>query len=187
MTCLRSSAYPLRFPIRFVGWPTAIRMTCGKLISAPYSYGSRVILHETPKSGIPDGEYTIGESIPNCFKSYSDTGSDNTFNLLLAFDGYGWFYTASYYDYWILEVQKRTIIVSNGIKFYPIYDTWYTQIPKTTDLSSGADTFNIYATYIDQGIDNAATTTISGELYFNGISCVGIATGGVEITTGVNE
>jgi len=185
-----NKTYPQCFPLRFVGWPQKIRVTCGKDISAPYSYGSRVILTQTPLSGSPQGDYVVGQYLPYYAMVYSDTGSDYDFNFLVEFTGYGQFYKDSADLFWRLYVKKNTNIFTLEVeKYFRTYDEWNTLIPASTDLSEGISTTvsnSIAAFYSDVSSNESLDSeTVSGILQLNGNAVAGVAYGGVSLSYGV--
>ena len=88
--------YPQSLPCRFEGFPPRIRVVCGRAFSerpgTPYSFGSRVILAQTPRSGQTSGVLAVGQPIPTTEIIYADTGDDDRFNLKIAHYGLGRFY-----------------------------------------------------------------------------------------------
>jgi len=137
-----SSIYPQSMHCRFVGFPAAIEVICGQAFSdaraTPYSFGSRVILYQTPKSGQLQGTLVAGQALPTLEILHSDTGDDTTFDLKVAHYGYGRFYLASANaPSYSLAVIKGMRIEATGIyRAFETVDVWTTCIPASTDLST---------------------------------------------------
>jgi hypothetical protein len=130
--------YPISLPLRFAGFPAAIRMICGEKIPAPYSYGSRVLLYRTPLCGEVQGEYISGAALPDYAMIYSNTGSDTDFDLRISFYGWGTFFQKKSDDtYCTLEIRKGTKIECGSLsKKFETIDLWETKVLASTNLSS---------------------------------------------------
>jgi hypothetical protein len=130
--------YPISLPVRYDGYPAAIKMTCGQKIPAPYSYGSQVILYRTPLCGVAQGAYVEDSALPAYAMIFSDTGNDDDYTIKLSFYGWGTFYVANAGDaYCHLEVRKGVKIECGSLaKKFETTDIWETRIPSSTVLSS---------------------------------------------------
>jgi len=132
--------YPLSMHCRFEGFPSRIRVICGRAFAearaTPYSFGSRVTLSQTPASGGMAGDLVPGEALPAYELVYSDTGSDEVFDLKVAYYGYGRFYLpGADSPYYALAVVKGIRIEAAGInRSFETLDLWDTLIPAPTDL-----------------------------------------------------
>jgi len=136
-----SDIYPQSLHCRFEGFPARIKVVCGRAFSearaTPYSFGTRVILSQTPKSGRLQGTLVPGESLPTFELIYSDTGDDAVFDLKISHYGHGRFYLAATGDaFSSLAVIKGVRIEATGInRSFETVDVWNTRLPATTDLS----------------------------------------------------
>jgi hypothetical protein len=136
-----ADSYPLSRHCRFVGFPARIRVVCGRAFSearaTPYSFGSRVSLVQTPRSGVAAGTLTPGEPLPELAIIYSDTGADDVFDLKVSHYGHGRFYLpTSEAGYYALAVIKGLRVEAAGIRrSFETVDVWDTRIPAGTDLS----------------------------------------------------
>jgi hypothetical protein len=140
-----SDIYPFSMHCRFEDFPARIRVTCGPAFSearaTPYSFGSRVDLVQTPKSGVLAGTLTPGEPLPTLETIYADTGDDDVFDLKLAHYGYGRFYLGSdEAAFYSLAVIKGMRVEATGIRrSFETVDVWNTRVPVETDLSELPD------------------------------------------------
>jgi hypothetical protein len=125
---------------RFEGFPARVRVVCGRAFSearsTPYSFGSRVNLAQTPRSGVLQGSYAAGQALPGLEIIYSDTGEDDVFDLKVSHYGYGRFYLpdaqASRYA---LAVIKGVRVEARGIRrAFETVDVWDTLLMADTDL-----------------------------------------------------
>ncbi|MHC1791442.1 hypothetical protein [Solidesulfovibrio sp.] len=137
-----SDMYPQSLPCRFEGFPARIRVVCGRAFSeargTPYSFGSRVSLAQTPKSGQVFGELAVGRELPVTEIIYSDTSLDDIFDLKVAHYGCGRFYLAdSEAACFTLAVIKGIRVEAAGIRrSFETVDIWDTLIPAGTNLST---------------------------------------------------
>ena len=136
--------YPRSMLCRFEGFPARIRVVCGRAFSetrgTPLSFGSRVTLVRTPKSGVVSGALVPGEALPVCELVYADSGDDDRFDLKVSHYGYGRFYLpqtgASRYA---LAIVKGIRVEAAGInRSFETVDNWETLIPASVDLSRPA-------------------------------------------------
>ena len=137
-----SDIYPQSLPCRFEGFPARIRVVCGRAFSearaTPYSFGSRVALAQTPKSGQTFGELAVGQELPVTEIIYSDTGNDQGFHLKVSHYGCGRFYLAdAKAPFFTLAVVKGIRVEAAGIcRSFETVDLWNTLIPAGSGLSS---------------------------------------------------
>lgn len=139
-----SEIYPQSMHCRFEGFPARVRVVCGRAFSearaTPYSFGSRVNLAQTPKSGVLQGACVAGQALPGLEIIYSDTGDDDVFDLKVSHYGYGRFYLpdaqASRYA---LAVIKGVRVEARGIRrAFETVDVWETLLALGTDLDGVA-------------------------------------------------
>ena len=155
-----SDIYPQSMHCRFEGFPARIKVVCGRAFSearaTPYSFGSRVILTRTAKSGVLQGNLVAGESLPVLEVIHSDTGDDTAFDLKVSHYGHGRFYLASAGDgFYSLAVIKGVRVEATGIfRSFETVDVWNTRIPAATDLSV---TGSLPEAVIRQDSDNGIT------------------------------
>lgn len=154
-----SDTYPQSMHCRFEGFPARIKVVCGRAFSearaTPYSFGSRVILSQTAKSGVLQGELVAGESLPTLEIIHSDTGDDTTFDLKVSHYGHGRFYLAAAGDtHYSLAVIKGVRIEATGIhRSFETVDVWNTLIPAATDLTvAGSVPDTVWSQDSDAGI-----------------------------------
>lgn len=133
--------YPQSTNCSFDNFPVAIDVRLGSLASIMCdgaSFGSKYFLTQTPKSGVLQGNYVVGEEIPSLEKIYSDTGHDDEFNLKISFLGHGSFYRRTSNDLYLrAQIYKAIRIETNndtGIVFGDVFDC-ETLIPATDDIS----------------------------------------------------
>ncbi|KHK02073.1 hypothetical protein [Desulfovibrio sp. TomC] len=137
-----SETYPQSLPCRFAGFPARIAVVCGRAFSearsTPYSFGSRVTLAQTPKSGQTFGELAVGLSLPTTEIIYADTGRDDVFDLKISHYGYGRFYLAdAEAAFFTLAVVKGIRVEASGVcRAFETLDLWNTLIPVAKDLSA---------------------------------------------------
>ena len=130
-----SEIYPQSLPCRFAGFPARIAVVCGRAFSearsTPYSFGSRVTLTQTPKSGQTFGELAVGLTLPTTEIIYADTGRDDVFDLKISHYGCGRFYLAdAEAAYFTLAVVKGVRLEAAGIcRAFETLDRWDTLIP----------------------------------------------------------
>ncbi|WP_075356088.1 hypothetical protein [Desulfovibrio sp. DV] len=136
-----SEMYPQSLPCRFAGFPARIAVVCGRAFSearsTPYSFGSRVTLAQTPKSGQTFGELAVGAVLPTTEIIYADTGCDDVFNLKISHYGYGRFYAAdAAAAFFTLAVVKGMRVEASGVcRAFETVDIWNTLVPVARDLS----------------------------------------------------
>lgn len=137
--------YPQSMPCRFEGFPARVRVVCGRAFSearaTPFSFGSRVTLLRTPKSGVPSGPLTPGEALPEIAVVYSDTGDDAAFNLKVSHYGHGRFYLpAAGAPFYALAVVKGVRVEAAGVRrSFETVDLWDTLVPASADLARPGD------------------------------------------------
>ena len=137
-----SLIYPQSMHCRFEGFPAVIEVICGRAFSetrsTPYSFGSRVLLTQTPNSGVLQGTLVAGQALPTLEIIHSDTGEEAACNLKVAHYGYGTFYRATASDaYCTLAIVKGLRVEATGInRAFETVDVWTTLIPATTDLTN---------------------------------------------------
>lgn len=175
-----SDTYPQAMHCRFEGFPARIKVVCGRAFTearaTPYSFGSRVILSQTAKSGELQGTLVPGESLPTLELIYSDTGDDTAFDLKVSHYGHGRFYLAASDDaFYSLSVIKGLRVEATGIhRSFETVDVWNTRIPAATDLSvTGSLPDAVWSQDTDNGITwvpGTATGTgaISGVIQLDG-------------------
>ncbi len=133
--------YPQSMLCRFAGFPARIRVICGRAFSetraTPYSFGSRVILSQTPLSGLTQGSLVAGSALPTREIIHSDTGDDTTFDLKVSHYGYGRFYRArDADDTYSLAVIKGLRVEAAGInRSFETVDVWTTLIPAASAIT----------------------------------------------------
>lgn len=136
-----SDIYPQSLPCRFEGFPARIRVVCGRAFSearsTPYSFGSRVTLSQTPRSGQVFGQLAVGQELPLREIIYSDTGDDDVFDLKVSHYGCGRFYlTDAEAAFFTLAVVKGIRVEAAGVnRSFETVDLWDTLVAATTDLS----------------------------------------------------
>ena len=136
-----SDIYPQSLPCRFEGFPARIRVVCGQAFSqaraTPYSFGSRVTLAQTPKSGQTFGALAVGQALPVTEIIYSDTGDDDFFALKVSHYGCGRLYLTDAQDpFFTLAVIKGIRVEAAGIcRSFETVDLWDTLIAAATDVS----------------------------------------------------
>ncbi|MFU2208507.1 hypothetical protein [Solidesulfovibrio sp. C21] len=174
-----SDIYPLSMHCRFEGFPARIRVTCGQAFdtarATPYSYGSRVTLSQTPRSGLLSGTLTPGEPLPTLETIYSDTGDDDDFSLKLAHYGYGRFYLpdadASRYA---LALVKGIRVEATGVyRSFETVDIWDTLIPAATDLSKPLAAGDAVYLQDDDGTGRTSVVWYRGDMPAGGIVVTG--------------
>lgn len=132
--------YPQSLPCRFEGFPARIQVVCGRAFSerpgTPYSFGSRVTLAQTPKSGQTFGDLTVGQPIPVSEIIYADTGDDDHYNLKISHYGLGRFYLAAADAAWFsLAVVKGLRLEAAGLsRAFETVDVWETRIPASSPV-----------------------------------------------------
>ena len=137
-----ADTYPQSLPCRFEGFPARIRVLCGRAFSerpgTPCSFGSRVELAQTPKSGRTFGELAVGAPLPTTEIIYADTGDDEEYALKISHYGLGRFYLARSEDAFLtLAVVKGIRVEAAGVnRSFETVDLWDTLIAATADLSS---------------------------------------------------
>ena len=134
--------YPQSQPCRFEGFPPRIRVVCGRAFSerpgTPYSFGSRVTLAQTPKSGQTSGVLAPGQPIPVTEIIYADTGDDDRFHLKVSHYGLGRFYLAAE------NAARFSLAVVKGIRLeaaglnrsFETVDVWETLIPADAPVAA---------------------------------------------------
>jgi hypothetical protein len=160
--------YPQSMSCRFDGFPQQIEIRCGDRVaelSPLFSFGSKVILSQTPSSGqelgwMPDqddsdsyydvsidynsatGQYTyvkVYKGVNDVRKIYTDTGNDWTYGLKVSFLGRGTFFTKSNTDqFYSFCVYKAIRVESSSGSVVEFGDnfTCATQVPISVDLAS---------------------------------------------------
>lgn len=138
--------YPQSLPCRFEGFPPRIRVICGRAFSdrpgTPYSFGSRVSLAQTPKSGRTYGELAVGEPIPVTEIIYADTGDDDRFQLKISHYGLGRFYRAAADAPFLrFAVVKGIRLEAAGLRrVFETVDVWDTLVPAAEAVPAPAVT-----------------------------------------------
>lgn len=134
--------YPQSLPCRFAGFPPRIQVICGRAFSqrpgTPYSFGSRVVLAQTPLSGRTIGELAVGAPLPVTEIIYADTGDDDRFNLKITHYGLGRFYlpTADAAS-WSLAVVKGIRLEAAGLKrSFETVDVWETLLAAAAGIGA---------------------------------------------------
>ena len=167
--------YPQSMLCRFEGFPGRLRVTCGRAFAAmrvsPYAFGSRVVLTQTPVSGVMQGVLVSGQPLPDCAMVYSDSGSDEIFDLKLSHYGYGRFYLptsgASCYS---LSIVKGLRVEAAGIRrSFETVDVWETLIPASADLGAVASVGSV----IVQDADGAGVLWFVGDVPAGGTVVAG--------------
>ncbi|WP_029459686.1 hypothetical protein [Solidesulfovibrio alcoholivorans] len=139
-----SEIYPQSMHCRFEGFPARVRVACGRAFSearaTPYSFGSRVNLAQTPKSGVLQGACVSGQALPSLEIIYSDTGDDDVFDLKVSHYGYGRFYLPDADSTrYALAVIKGVRVEALGIRrAFETVDVWDTLLAADTDLDDVA-------------------------------------------------
>lgn len=157
--------YPLSMHCRFEGFPARLRVVCGQAFSkaraTPYSFGSRVTLVQTPKSGVMAGTLTPGEPLPVLETIYSDTGDDDAFDLKLAHYGYGRFYlpTTEAVRYALAVVKGLRVEAAGIFRSFETVDVWDTLIAAETDLTTIP--VGVPESVVVQNADGASRTSVA--------------------------
>jgi hypothetical protein len=132
--------YPKSLNCWLRDYPKAIKITLGReapSLGGPWEHGSIVYLRETPLH--KDWQGTIPTSsniLPILASIYSDTGSDDFYNLKVEMEGFGTFHYGEAPNFW-LEIERLFRIYSgyNGKVFsFHSLETVYTGIPKTLSI-----------------------------------------------------
>ncbi len=141
-----SEIYPQTMHCRFEGFPARVRAVCGRAFSearaTPYSFGSRVTLSQTPRSGVLQGTLVPGASLPALETIYADTGDDDAFDLKVSHYGYGRFYLPTQdADRYALAVIKGVRVEALGIRrSFETVDVWDTLVAAEADLEATVHT-----------------------------------------------
>ncbi|MFP5257930.1 MAG: hypothetical protein ACLGQH_02790 [Acidobacteriota bacterium] len=141
-----SDIYPQSLPCRFEGFPARIRVVCGRAFSearaTPYSFGSRVTLAQTPRSGRTFGELAVGHELPVTEVIYADSGDDDVFDLKVSHYGCGRLYLADAgAAFFTLAVVKGIRVEAAGVnRSFETVDLWNTLIPAGADISAPPET-----------------------------------------------
>ncbi|BAH73910.1 hypothetical protein [Solidesulfovibrio magneticus] len=156
--------YPQSLPCRFEGFPPRIQVVCGRAFSerpgTPYSFGSRVILAQTPRSGQTSCVLAVGEPIPTTEIIYADTGDDDEYNLKISHYGLGRFYLADADDAWFrLVVVKGIRLEAAGLsRAFETVDIWETLIPATAAVPAPSVTPD--AVWLEDATDATETDRV---------------------------
>ena len=134
--------YPAGVHSHFLDFPLSIRMVTGQLLaedSGLFDYGDSVVLRKTPQSGVLQGDLVVGEELPTKRMIYTDTGEDDSFNLKIAYEGWGEFAVRQSGD------ETYTLFITRGTslqagdwdeeKVFRQTVELVTRIPTTTDLA----------------------------------------------------
>lgn len=167
--------YPQSCHCRFEGFPARIKIVCGRAFSearaTPYSYGSQVMLSQTPRSGVLQGTLVVGQALPTQEILFSDTGDDTVFALKLAHYGYGRFYLAAATDAtYSLAVIKGLRLEAAGInRSFETVDVWETRIPAAVDLTQDTSPAEaVWSQDADAGITWYPGSAPSGQVVISG-------------------
>lgn len=134
--------YPQSFHCRFDGFPPALDVRMGSLggaIVPGASLGSKFVLSRTPKCGILQGQLVVGGTLPDYNMVYSDTGSDEDFDLKVLFSGVATFYKNFDSDTYLkFNVYKSIEIHNRAGNLYTFGDTFEceTFIPASSNETS---------------------------------------------------
>lgn len=110
--------YPQSKNCSFSGFPSALEVRLGDLASSEITgctMGSKRKLFQTPKSGVPQGSYVEGESLPDCRIIYTDTGSDDEFTMKVSFFGYYTYYKRFSSDTYLRLFSYKAIAIETNI------------------------------------------------------------------------
>jgi len=174
--------YPESVPLQFVGFPASIDIRLGS-IGASFvpsaSLGTKVSLTQTPKSLVAQGEYVMGNDLPDYKCIYSDTGEDENYNIKITFDGFasffffyqGWDWTSNTYiidKFYTFYIRKLIIIEFKGQPPIENFDEWEceTLIPSGVDLSSLTAGPLASLEFSDFIIDSSEYIFVSGVKYY---------------------
>jgi len=152
--------YPQSVNCSFDDFPAAYIMTGGKKIGEIVpgtSFGSRFKMFQTPKSRILQGEYVVGQEIPDLAWIYSDTGNDDDFSIKVSYIGYGTFYRLTKADKYLrAQVYKAIVIETPTVGKKEFGDTFdcETLIPATDDVAA----LFAYDTPVVQYTDGVSST-----------------------------
>jgi hypothetical protein len=186
--------YPQSVNCSFDGFPAAIAMTCGERINEiepGESYGSRQRLFQTPKSRVLQGEYVVGQAIPDLAVTYSDTGSDDDFSIKLSHIGYGTFYKLTKSDKYFRAMVYKAIVIETPTAGKKVFGDTFdceTLIPADTDTTALFSYDGPAIQYVDTATSGSASGTIviGGQTYnlAEGASItITSATGGTQTVT----
>jgi hypothetical protein len=148
--------YPQSIPCTFDNFPIALDIRLGSLAPSEVegaSLGSKFTLTRTPKCGMAQGDYIIGEALPECRMIYSDTGSDDHFNFKVSFIGYGTFYKLTSHDEYLRFQVYKAIAIETPLLSEKVFgDTFYceTLIPSNTDATTLFNYNSLTFQYIEQ-------------------------------------
>ena len=165
--------YPQSLPCLFEGFPPRIQVVCGRAFferpGTPYSFGSRVILAQTPKSGRTYGVLAVGQSIPVTEIIYADTGDDDRYQFKISHYGLGRFYLADADAAWFsLAVVKGIRLEAAGLsRSFETVDIWETLIPASTPVpppSVAPDAIWLEDAKDEQETDRVRATWFTGDI-----------------------
>lgn len=165
--------YPQSVNCSFDNFPPALDVRMGKSaneIVASSSWGSKFVLNQTPKSGILQGEYSAGSTIPDLAWIYSDTGSDDDYSLKISFIGHGSFYKLTSSSAFLRAQVYKAIIIENpdtGQKIFGDTFDCETLIPAGTDAAALFSYDWPIVQYVDQAStgEGSSTVVINGQTY----------------------
>lgn len=135
-------AYPGAVHNHFINYPQAIRVVINAQLASEMSLfeeDDTVVLQQTPTSGQLQGDLVVGEELPTKRIVYTDTGDDSSYNLKVAYEGWGEFLVEQAGDsYYTLYIKKGIAIQAGDQDEEKIFRDGIrlsTQIPTTRDLT----------------------------------------------------
>ena len=148
--------YPQSIPCAFDNFPASLDIRLGSLASSEVegcSLGSKFTLTQTPKSGVAQGDYTVGEELPECRMIYSDTGSDDDFTIKVSFIGYGTFYKYTSSDEYLRFQMFKAIGIETSLLGEKIFGDTFdceTLIPADADTTALFDYNGPVIQYVEE-------------------------------------
>lgn len=162
--------YPQSIPCAFDNFPAALDVRLGNLAGSLIpgdSLGSKLLLYRTPKCGIAQGDYVVGQALPERRMIYTDTGDDDNFNFKMSFIGYGTFYKLTDADTYLrFQVYKAIAIETAKAGEMVFGDTFDCE----TLIPADADTAALFS-YDGPTVQYSDTVTLtgSGSFWLDGV------------------
>lgn len=133
--------YPESTHCRMTGYPQKIRVMIDARMAeeTPYAYKQCVVLQQTFNSFKLQGSYVKGEELPVYRAIYSDTGSDDNYDLKVTFGGWGTYYIKNSSDKYYSIERKRIMTVQvsgwDDEKIFSNIERIYTSIPVSKSIA----------------------------------------------------
>lgn len=165
--------YPQSINCAFDDFPAVVDIRLGdkaaELIPGA-SLGTKFLLTQTPKSRVLQGEYVAGEEIPDLAAIYSDTGSDDDFNIKISHLGYGTFYKVTGQDEFFRAMVYKAIVIETPTAGKKVFGDTFdceTLIPTTEDVTALFSYDGSVVRYLDQATagEGGGVIVIGGVTY----------------------